>query len=70
MYARADVEEDVDSARKNCLGRMEEALGIVDRSGNVISHGSISTTQFDEFKDYFMNTFPKALAKVKEIAEQ
>ena len=23
-----------------------------------------------EFKDYFMNTFPKALAKVKELSEQ
>lgn len=24
----------------------------------------------DEFKDYFMQTFPKALSKVKELAEQ
>jgi uncharacterized protein YndB with AHSA1/START domain len=24
----------------------------------------------DEFKDYFMGTFPKALAKVKELSEQ
>ncbi|HLO71295.1 MAG TPA: SRPBCC domain-containing protein [Flavipsychrobacter sp.] len=24
----------------------------------------------DEFKDYFMSTFPKALAKVKELSEQ
>lgn len=24
----------------------------------------------DDFKDYFMNTFPKALNKIKELAEQ
>lgn len=31
------------------------------------------TTELDmvaEFKDYFMDTFPKALAKVKELSEQ
>ncbi|MEJ7645509.1 MAG: ROK family protein [Chryseolinea sp.] len=35
------------------IGGTNTKYGIVDRSGNVISHGSISTTQFDDFKDYF-----------------
>ncbi len=36
------------------IGGTNTKYGIVDRDGNIISHGSISTTQFEEFKDYFL----------------
>jgi glucokinase len=39
------------------IGGTNTKYGIVDRSGQVIFHGSISTTEFDDFKDYL-----KALA--------
>ena len=39
------------------IGGTNTKYGIVDRSGNVIYQGSISTSEYEEFKDYF-----KALA--------
>src|SRR5689334_10760585 len=47
------------------IGGTNTKYGIVDRAGNVISHGSISTTGYQEFKDYF-----KGLSEAlrKEIA--
>ena len=35
------------------IGGTNTKYGIVDRDGNVVSQGSISTTQYEEFKDYF-----------------
>src|SRR6187402_1715442 len=35
------------------IGGTNTKYGIVDRAGSVICHGSISTTQYAEFKDYF-----------------
>ena len=35
------------------IGGTNTKYGIVDRDGNVLYHGSISTTQYEEFKDYF-----------------
>ena len=35
------------------IGGTNTKYGIVDRTGAVVSHGSISTTQYEEFKDYF-----------------
>lgn len=35
------------------IGGTNTKYGIVDRAGNVIYQGSISTTQYEEFKDYF-----------------
>jgi len=35
------------------IGGTNTKYGIVDRNGNVLYHGSISTTQFEEFKDFF-----------------
>ena len=35
------------------IGGTNTKYGIVDRVGNVVSQGSISTTQYEEFKDYF-----------------
>ncbi|HEY8937027.1 MAG TPA: ROK family protein [Cyclobacteriaceae bacterium] len=35
------------------IGGTNTKYGIVDKEGNVVFHGSISTTQHEEFKDYF-----------------
>lgn len=35
------------------IGGTNTKYGIVDRDGNVVYQGSISTTQYEEFKDYF-----------------
>ena len=35
------------------IGGTNTKYGIVDREGNVIYQGSISTVQYEEFKDYF-----------------
>jgi glucokinase len=35
------------------IGGTNTKFGLVDRSGQVISHGSISTAKHDEFRDYF-----------------
>ena len=35
------------------IGGTNTKYGIVDREGNVVYQGSISTTQYAEFKDYF-----------------
>jgi glucokinase len=35
------------------IGGTNTKYGVVDRDGNVIIHGSISTTEYEEFKDYF-----------------
>jgi glucokinase len=48
------------------IGGTNTKYGIVDRVGNVVSQGSISTTQYEEFKDYFHGL---ADALRKEISE-
>jgi glucokinase len=48
------------------IGGTNTKYGIVDRTGNVICHGSISTTQYAEFKDYFKGL---ATALRSEIAK-
>ena len=35
------------------IGGTNTKYGIVDRAGNVIYQGSISTTEYEEFRDYF-----------------
>ena len=35
------------------IGGTNTKFGIVDRGGNVVHHGSISTTDFEDFHDYF-----------------
>jgi glucokinase len=35
------------------IGGTNTKYGIVDRDGNVVFQGSISTTEYEEFKDYF-----------------
>ncbi len=35
------------------IGGTNTKYGIVDRGGNVVFQGSISTVQYEEFKDYF-----------------
>jgi glucokinase len=35
------------------IGGTNTKYGVVDRDGNVIIHGSISTTEYEDFKDYF-----------------
>src|SRR5687768_3639756 len=35
------------------IGGTNTKYGIVDRNGNVLIHGSISTTEYADFKDYF-----------------
>jgi hypothetical protein len=47
-------------------GRENYTLNAVDDNTELI----VELDLIDEFKDYFMGTFPKALAKVKELSEQ
>lgn len=47
-------------------GRENYTLNAVDDNTELI----VELDLLDEFKDYFMGTFPKALAKVKELSEQ
>ena len=63
-----DGVEDFDSAAsKGWAGSMENyTLKDADGKTDLIVELDIN----NEYKDYFMNTFPKALNKVKEIAER
>src|SRR5688572_965095 len=47
------------------IGGTNTKYGIVDKSGQVVFQGSISTTEFEEFKDYF-----KALSAAIRTATQ
>ena len=42
------------------IGGTNTKYGIVDRAGNVVYQGSISTTEYEEFRDYF-NALSNAL---------
>ena len=35
------------------IGGTNTKYGIVDKEGNVVFQGSISTTEYEEFKDYY-----------------
>jgi hypothetical protein len=60
--------EDTDSEEaKNWSGAMEEyTLKTVGNQTEL----TVDMDMTDDFKDYFNNTWPKALARLKEIAEQ
>jgi glucokinase len=47
------------------IGGTNTKYGIVDRKGNVLQHGSISTVRHEEFRDYF-NDLASALRKAIE----
>lgn len=50
------------------IGGTNTKYGIVDKEGQVVFHGSISTTEYEEFKDYFKglaNAMRKGLETVK-----
>jgi glucokinase len=49
------------------IGGTNTKYGIVDRDGNVVSHGSISTTQYEEFKDYFHGLADALRKEIKAI---
>ena len=49
------------------IGGTNTKYGIVDREGNVVSHGSISTTQYEEFKDYFHGLAEALRKEIKNI---
>jgi glucokinase len=51
------------------IGGTNTKYGIVDRTGNVISHGSISTTQFEEFKDYFKGLADALRVEIRKLMD-
>ena len=49
------------------IGGTNTKYGIVDRAGNVVFHGNISTIQFEEFKDYFAGLSEALRQAIKTI---
>ncbi len=49
------------------IGGTNTKFGIVDRAGNVVSHGSISTAQYDAFKDFFKGLSVALRAEIARI---
>lgn len=49
------------------IGGTNTKYGIVDREGNVLYHGSISTTQYEEFKDYFTGLAEALRTAIKAV---
>ncbi len=49
------------------IGGTNTKYGIVDRGGNVLNHGSISTTKFEEFKDYFQGLSAALRKSISEV---
>jgi len=49
------------------IGGTNTKYGIVDRGGNIVSHGSISTSQYEEFKDYFHGLADALRKEIKNI---
>ena len=52
------------------IGGTNTKYGIVDRDGNIISHGSISTSQYEEFKDYFHGLAMHLRVEIKKFLTQ
>jgi glucokinase len=52
------------------IGGTNTKYGIVDREGNVVNQGSISTAQYDEFKDYFAGLAEALRISIKAIPFQ
>lgn len=52
------------------IGGTNTKYGIVDRAGNVVSHGSISTTQYEEFKDYFHGLAEALRKEIEKIPDE
>lgn len=63
-----DGVEDTTSERVQQWGCGRENYTLKDMNGK--TELIVNLDMVEEFKDYFANTFPRALAKVKEIAEQ
>ncbi len=49
------------------IGGTNTKYGIVDRSGQVLSHGSVSTTKHEEFRDYFKSLATALRDEMKKI---
>ena len=49
------------------IGGTNTKYGIVDRAGNVVFHGNISTIQYEEFKDYFAGLSEALRQAIKTI---
>jgi len=50
------------------IGGTNTKYGIVDRAGNVVFHGNISTIQYEEFKDYFAGLSEALRQAIKTIS--
>ena len=61
------VEDIYSEESKKWSGGMEN-YSLIDKDGK--TELVVDMDIIDEYKDYFMNTWPKALEKVKEIAEK
>jgi len=51
------------------IGGTNTKYGIVDRDGNVVSQGRISTAQYKEFKNYFQGLSEALRVEIKKLSE-